>query len=458
MRWAPCPPPSLRRRLAASAFGALDLLLQLTVRPVLARLLRPVNEPATARASPVVVSKALVIAVSFVHLAIQVGHGGARGGAALCRVRWGLPPRAAAVGGARCSRARDPIGASAKRAPTGALLRGAARASAPRRPPPNPPPPPPLSSPFPAPAPQIPIGLAVLRDPRLAADPVYGVSAPSCAMVVISSGYFLYDLATVMLRYDTDGPAFLVHALCCLFVYGYAVFYNTLHWFGARASGLARARPAPARRRLGRATWASALRPGPAAACERPATRAGLPRDGRVTLVVEPLFPCSRGALGFLAARPPRPPVPPALPRAALAPLAPSPRAPAPAGAAFLMWELSTPFVHVRYLMHATGRSGSPLYIANGLTMVLVFFCCRNLWGVWCSYQFFRATQAELDAPREGGFSPAGIWGYRIANVSLNALNALWFSKMATKAAQLLLGKGGKGGKGGAAAGPKKQH
>lgn len=109
------------------------------------------------------------------------------------------------------------------------------------------------------------------------------------------------------------------------------------------------------------------------------------------------------------------------------------------------MWELSTPFVHFRWLLSTMGRADGPLYIANGLAMVAVFFCCRNLWGTWCSYHFFGATQAELDAPREGGFSPAGIWGYRIANVSLNALNAFWFTKMATKAAKLL--RGGKGRK-----------
>ena len=109
-------------------------------------------------------------------------------------------------------------------------------------------------------------------------------------------------------------------------------------------------------------------------------------------------------------------------------------------GAAFLMWELSTPFVNIRWLLSAMGRSESRLYMLNGLAMVAMFFCCRNLWGTWCSVRFFQATQVELDHPRPDGFSPAGIWGYRIANVSLNALNAVWFYKMATKAAKLLSG------------------
>lgn len=46
-------------------------------------------------------------------------------------------------------------------------------------------------------------------------------------------------------------------------------------------------------------------------------------------------------------------------------------------------------------------------------------------------------TQVELRHPA-GGFPPSGIWGYRIANVSLNLLNYFWFSKIAKKALQLV--------------------
>lgn len=71
-----------------------------------------------------------------------------------------------------------------------------------------------------------------MLDPRLAADPVYGVSRLSLTMVTISAGYFLYDLGCCVTRLHVEGAAFLVHALCCLFVYAYAVFFGTLHWFG----------------------------------------------------------------------------------------------------------------------------------------------------------------------------------------------------------------------------------
>lgn len=111
-------------------------------------------------------------------------------------------------------------------------------------------------------------------------------------------------------------------------------------------------------------------------------------------------------------------------------------------GAAFLMWELSTPFVNVRWLLAKMGRDTSRLYVANGLAMVVVFFLCRNVWGTYCSVRFFQATQAELDSPRPGGFSAGGIWGYRIANVSLNLLNLYWFTLMVRKAAAQLSGGG----------------
>lgn len=52
------------------------------------------------------------------------------------------------------------------------------------------------------------------------------------------------------------------------------------------------------------------------------------------------------------------------------------------AGGMFLMWECSTPFVFMRWGLHTLGRTHSKLYLYNGLTMMAVFFLCRNLLGV----------------------------------------------------------------------------
>ena len=48
----------------------------------------------------------------------------------------------------------------------------------------------------------------------------------------------------------------------------------------------------------------------------------------------------------------------------------------------FLLWECSTPFVFMRWILHTLGRTKDKLYLYNGLTMMAVFFLCRNLLGV----------------------------------------------------------------------------
>lgn len=56
-------------------------------------------------------------------------------------------------------------------------------------------------------------------------------------------------------------------------------------------------------------------------------------------------------------------------------------------GAGFLLWELSTPFVHLRWFMLKAGAAKSRAYLINGLALVLVFFACRPVWGTWLSYK-----------------------------------------------------------------------
>lgn len=47
-----------------------------------------------------------------------------------------------------------------------------------------------------------------------------------------------------------------------------------------------------------------------------------------------------------------------------------------------MLWELSTPFVFMRWLLHSLGRHEGRLYMANGVAMIVVFFLCRNALGV----------------------------------------------------------------------------
>ena len=48
----------------------------------------------------------------------------------------------------------------------------------------------------------------------------------------------------------------------------------------------------------------------------------------------------------------------------------------------FLMWEVSTPCVHLRWLLYHVGKHHTRLYIINGLAMLATFFCCRNVLGL----------------------------------------------------------------------------
>ena len=70
---------------------------------------------------------------------------------------------------------------------------------------------------------------------------------------------------------------------------------------------------------------------------------------------------------------------------------------PAAAGAAFLLWECSTPFVYARWFLFTLGRAGTRAYVANGLAMLASFFIFRNVLGVgarpactWAPFLGFR--------------------------------------------------------------------
>lgn len=52
-----------------------------------------------------------------------------------------------------------------------------------------------------------------------------------------------------------------------------------------------------------------------------------------------------------------------------------------------MLWELSTPFVHLRWLLHKSGREKKKAYSVNAAVMLVVFFLCRPVWGTWLSYK-----------------------------------------------------------------------
>lgn len=86
---------------------------------------------------------------------------------------------------------------------------------------------------LPSPSLQFPFALSVILDPELKADKMYATNAHSSSMVVYAAGYFLYDILLCLLRFNENGPSFLVHAIGCSLAFWYPMFTRHLHYFGA---------------------------------------------------------------------------------------------------------------------------------------------------------------------------------------------------------------------------------
>lgn len=65
------------------------------------------------------------------------------------------------------------------------------------------------------------------------------------------------------------------------------------------------------------------------------------------------------------------------------------------------MWEVSTPFVYMRWFLYTFGQSESKFYIINGLLMVSTFFIFRNIMGVGKKSCCESCTHFMLDASVE---------------------------------------------------------
>lgn len=95
------------------------------------------------------------------------------------------------------------------------------------------------------------------------------------------------------------------------------------------------------------------------------------------------------------------------------------------------MWELSTPFVYLRWGLYKSGRDGGALYYYNGLAMIASFFLARIVFGNYMSYRFISDALAEVSHPRPGGdLSPGVLLAYGLGNITLDCLNLLWMYKM----------------------------
>ncbi|KAL4866364.1 hypothetical protein BDV12DRAFT_135440 [Aspergillus spectabilis] len=142
----------------------------------------------------------------------------------------------------------------------------------------------------------------------------------------------------------------------------------------------------------------------------------------------------------------------------------------------FILYELSSPFLNIHWFLDKVNMTGSSLQWYNGMALLVVFFCCRLVWGTWQSVivymDMFAALKQTWSANPSSPFGPVDITAhvfqarddgslcineacvranaeiskyskytaggvptwlvltYVTSNIILNGLNYYWFSKM----------------------------
>lgn len=99
-------------------------------------------------------------------------------------------------------------------------------------------------------------------------------------------------------------------------------------------------------------------------------------------------------------------------------------------GVNFVLYEMSTPFLNIHWVLDKVGKTGSDLQFYNGVCLMSTFFGCRLVWG---SYQTWLLSKDMLFAWQNRGTGPFPTWLfslYFVANTTLTGLNFFWFGKM----------------------------
>eukprot|EP01026_Neomeris_dumetosa_P037523 TRINITY_DN3040_c0_g1_i7.p3 TRINITY_DN3040_c0_g1~~TRINITY_DN3040_c0_g1_i7.p3 ORF type:complete len:219 (-),score=7.76 TRINITY_DN3040_c0_g1_i7:858-1514(-) len=99
-------------------------------------------------------------------------------------------------------------------------------------------------------------------------------------------------------------------------------------------------------------------------------------------------------------------------------------------GAAFLMWELSTPFVHLRWLLYKFGMEESKIYLGTFAGMFIVFFLSRNVWGTFVQFYWLYDVYREIMQPKGQMVSAYVLTFLFVGGTSIGLLNWYWFYKM----------------------------
>lgn len=104
---------------------------------------------------------------------------------------------------------------------------------------------------------------------------------------------------------------------------------------------------------------------------------------------------------------------------------------------AFLIYELSTPFVQIHWMLtrSPSGMWSSKIITINGVFLITAFFFVRIIWGVYATVYSFILCLKELDV------YPIWLIGMvYILNLGFQFLNFMWFSKMIKMALRMLNG------------------
>jgi len=95
-------------------------------------------------------------------------------------------------------------------------------------------------------------------------------------------------------------------------------------------------------------------------------------------------------------------------------------------GLFFLLFEASSPFLHVRWYLYLTGRDNSVMYTVAQTTFGLAFLVVRLLIGWPVSFYWWGDMLGLLSEGVGPWWTPV-IIGYLTCNIVLNLLNGYWF-------------------------------
>ncbi|KAH3663578.1 hypothetical protein OGAPHI_004979 [Ogataea philodendri] len=97
----------------------------------------------------------------------------------------------------------------------------------------------------------------------------------------------------------------------------------------------------------------------------------------------------------------------------------------------FLIFEASTPFVNMYWFFTRLpkGVINDTVFMVNGILLIVSFFLCRIVWGLYAAYRTFSLCFGVTDQ-LPFGLVPLIL----VLNFGLNVLNIHWFTKMVTLA------------------------